>query len=329
MSASSLRVDRNKQAIYRRKYEAKFGPGNYAKIKKIQMLYRRSKTDCSEKEDALRDLLKQFRKNKKTRRDDETEQAMEILNKYKHSYSTASDRKLTFSGLPTVLKHPFSMMISGPSQSGKTTFVNRLIQNKNEMIEPNVKEILWFYGAEGSIEAIKETYPDIQFFPGLPDISQLEKFDSSVNRLMIIDDLMLQKDTARTLSDLFTKSSHHKNISVIFIVQNVFEKALRTASINSKYIVVFKNPRDQTQITTLGTQMFGKGDTLIKKAYSDISKTPHSYLLLDFDQEVNPCKRVRSNIFPDDEENFIYIKKGVACDEEIDNKKAVSCTELP
>ena len=67
--ASSLPADTNKQAIYRRRYEAKFGPGNYAEIKKIQMRCRRSKTDCEEKEDALRDLLKEFRKNKKARRD--------------------------------------------------------------------------------------------------------------------------------------------------------------------------------------------------------------------------------------------------------------------
>ena len=326
MSTSSLRVDRNKPAVYRKKYQTKFGPGNYARLKKIQMRYKRSKTECDEKEDVLRDLLTEFRKNKKPKI--ETEEELEKIANYKHSYSTSNDRKLAFNGLPTTLKHPFSMMVSGPSQSGKTTFVDRLLQHKKEMIQPNVKEILWFYGSEGAIEVIKEKYPDIQFFPGLPDISQLEKFDSSVNRLMIIDDLMLQKETGKILSDLFTKSSHHKNISVIFIVQNVFEKALRTASINSKYIVIFKNPRDQTQITTLGLQMFGKGDTLIKKAYSDISKTPHSYLLLDFDQEVNPCKRVRSNIFPDDEENIIYIKKGVSCDDELDNIKAVSSTEL-
>ena len=329
MSESSLRVNRNKNAIYRRRYQTKFGPGNYAKIKKVQMRYKRSITDCDEKEDGLRDLLKEFSTKKKAQRKEDESGESDLVKQYRHSYSTSSDRKLSFEGLPMVLKHPFSMMISGPSQSGKTTFVGKLLEHKSDMIQPNIKEILWFYGAESSIEAIREKYPNIQFFPGLPDVNQLEKFDSAVNRLMIIDDLMLQKDTPKILSDLFTKSSHHKNISVIFIVQNVFEKALRTASINSKYIVVFKNPRDQSQISTLGTQMFGKGDSLIKKAYSDISQIPHSYLLLDFDQEVNPCKRVRSNIFPDDQENIIYIKKGVGCKDEIDNKKAVSSTELP
>jgi len=49
-------------------------------------------------------------------------------------------------------------------------------------------------------------------------------------------------ETNRSVTDLFTKGSHHRNISEIYIVQNLFNKRKehRTISLNSHYIVVFK-----------------------------------------------------------------------------------------
>ena len=53
------------------------------------------------------------------------------------------------------------------------------------------------------------------------------------------------------VTKLFTKECHHRNISVMFIVQNLFgkKKEQRTISLNSHYLVVFKNPRDASQMT--------------------------------------------------------------------------------
>ena len=44
-----------------------------------------------------------------------------------------------------VFKHPFSCIIAGPSQSGKTTFVVHLIKFRNEMVHPVPKAIIWHY----------------------------------------------------------------------------------------------------------------------------------------------------------------------------------------
>ena len=58
--------------------------------------------------------------------------------------------------------------------------------------------------------------------------------------------------------NLFTKGSHHRNLSVIYIVQNLFHqgKGNRSISLNSHYLVLFKNPRDKLQILTLAKQMY-------------------------------------------------------------------------
>ena len=51
--------------------------------------------------------------------------------------------------------------------------------------------------------------------------------------------------------------------------------------------------------------------------------------MLDFDQKTSECKRVRSQIFPnEDSGNVFYIGKLVQCDNEMNDAKALSVTEL-
>ena len=45
-------------------------------------------------------------------------------------------------------------------------------------------------------------------------------------------------------STLFTKDMHHKNVTVIFVVQNLFKQGRSMRDI----IVLFKSPRDVQQI---------------------------------------------------------------------------------
>jgi hypothetical protein len=70
---------------------------------------------------------------------------------------------------------------------------------------------------------------------------------------MVIDDLQNELGDNVELANLFTKGSHHRRISVIFLQQALFNKSKysRLCSLNCHYMVVFKSPRDQTVISTL------------------------------------------------------------------------------
>ena len=78
------------------------------------------------------------------------------------------------------------------------------------------------------------------------------------NGILVLDDLMGEAVKDQNIVNMFTVGSHHKNISVLFLMQNIFQKGShsRTISINSQYMVLFKNARDQTQIRTLAMQIF-------------------------------------------------------------------------
>ena len=74
-------------------------------------------------------------------------------------------------------------------------------------------------------------------------------------------------------------------------------KKCRIISLNSIYIVVFKNPRDQSQFRHLACQMFPSKPKFLQVAYEDATKDPYRYLFLDFHPNSPEFARVRGNIF--------------------------------
>ena len=103
------------------------------------------------------------------------------------------------------------------------------------------------------------------------------------------------------IKNLFA-NGRHLNLSVVFISQNLFYmgKKCRTISLNSTYIMVFKNPRDQTQIRHLACQMFPSKLKFLQAAYEEETKYPYRYLFLDFHPNSPEFARVCRNILPYD-----------------------------
>jgi GTPase SAR1 family protein len=117
------------------------------------------------------------------------------------------------------LRHPFTAVVSGPTSCGKTVFVFRVIENMNEMITPVPTKIIYCYG---EYQPLFDNYPQIEFQEDLPDTGMFD----GVPTLLILDDLMGEADDA--VIKLFTRVSHHRNVSVIYLTQNIFYKSQRT-----------------------------------------------------------------------------------------------------
>ena len=103
------------------------------------------------------------------------------------------------------------------------------------------------------------------------------------------------------VSELFTKVSQHRDISLVVITQDIFHQApsSRDISLNIKYIVVFKNPRDKTQIVHLARQVHPENISSFHKMYLDVCKYPHTYFFLDLTQSINELLRFRTKIIQD------------------------------
>lgn len=200
------------------------------------------------------------------------------------------------------LQSPFNLAVVGPSQCGKTVFTFKLIEYAHELISPSPTKIIYCYG---DYQDTFSHYPNIYFHEGLPDLNEFVGNTDSI--LLVLDDLM--SETNQETSNLFTKYSHHRNISVVFLTQNLFYKNphARTMSLNTHYIVLFKNFRDATQISTLARQMYPKNSRYMIDAYNDAVKPNYAYLLVDLKPNTDDRVRLRSNIFPDEAPHIAYL----------------------
>src|SRR6478735_3557339 len=199
------------------------------------------------------------------------------------------------------LIHPFTMIVAGPSGSGKTVYTRKLVENTS-LIDPPPQRIVWCYGA---YQKFFNDLKNVEFHDGLPDINS---FDGVQRTLLIIDDLMHAPDDR--VSQIFTRESHHKNISAVYLTQNIFHKSKqnRTMSLNAHYLVLFKNVRDATQISHLAAQMYPGKSKFLVDAYRDATSALFTYLFIDLKPDTDDKIRVRSNIFPD-QTTYVYVSK--------------------
>jgi hypothetical protein len=157
---------------------------------------------------------------------------------------------------------------------------------------------------------VKSDGAAIEFHEGLPRPEDYSN-DPLCPKLVIIDDFMRESSSSEVIVDLFTKGSHHKNLSVILISQNLFHqgRGQRDISLNTNYIVVFKNPRDRAQIRHLARQVYPDDPKFLEEAYYDATSQPHGYLLLDLKQSTPDEYRFRTCIFPEDTVHYVYVPR--------------------
>jgi len=192
-----------------------------------------------------------------------------------------------------MLQHPFTAVVAGPTGCGISQFVLRLRDNAREMIEPAPSRIWYSYG---QYQPTFNNYRQVYFLEGLPQLSDAG-YGGLEPTLLIIDVLMYE--TNELVANTFTKLSHHRNMSVVYLTQNVFgkNKFARTISLNAHYLVLFKYRGDATQFATLARQMYPNSSKFAIEAYKDATSIPRGHLLVDLKPDQDERCRLRTNIF--------------------------------
>ena len=206
------------------------------------------------------------------------------------------------------LEWPSSCIISGPSWAGKTELLFKLITNIRDLYVLQPEQLVYYYG--GPWHSAFTPYKNrVKFISGTPVISD---YEDSKPTLMILDDLLSQcseKSANQVITDIFTRDSHHLNISVLLVTQNFFAPCLRTISLNAQYIVLFRNIRDTNQIGVLARHIYGaKKSQVFMEAYDDATSKPYGYLFVDLHPKSNNLLRLRDQILPN-ELCCVYLSK--------------------
>ena len=205
------------------------------------------------------------------------------------------------------IKVPFSLLINGQSNSGKTEFTINLLKKRNQLIDREIDNICWFFGIES--KSVKQfakeygKYMPIRFIKGLPE--NLEDYiDDAKTNLFIFDDLMEQATQSSVISELFTRGSHHRNISVILIVQDFFyngngnSKFRKTISRNANILCLFCNYLDSNSISTIASRIMPKRVPLFLKIFEKACNESR-YLFIDGKYDTDKDIRLRTNLFED------------------------------
>ena len=203
-------------------------------------------------------------------------------------------------------KHPFTCMVAGPTQAGKTAWVTKFMEECTQLMNPAPEEIYYAYTEWQPVYGRLPAH--VQLSEGLPDISLL-KSSPATPKLLILDDLMQEMKNDKRLTQLFTRGCHHWNLSCIHIVQNIFYEGLRTSRVNAQYLVLMKNPSDKLQAMNLGKQLYPGYQKFFIQVFNDATRQPYGYLLIDLHPRTEEDMRLRTSIFGG--EQVVYIPKNL------------------
>ena len=205
---------------------------------------------------------------------------------------------------------PSNICLYGATQSGKTTFVLRLIEHSDVMFTITPRRILYCYGAWQSSYDQLVMLPNITMHEGIPNRSKIDEFTfDKAPTLLVLDDLLADIVNNSEVHHYVTVMSHHNNMTIIMLMQSIFPKGTyaRTISLNCHYMILFSNKRDRNQVKVLGTQLMPGRGAYFNDSYKKATDTAWGYLVIDIHPRSDTLYELRTRIFPDDEPLIIFV----------------------
>lgn len=200
---------------------------------------------------------------------------------------------------------PFTMLLIGMSNSGKSTYIKKLLEQSEKVFTEKVTRIVYFYNIYQKLfDEMERTVPNITFIQGLPGRTDIEAWAVKEKHLMLVfDDLYFELINSKDMTDLTIMLCHHMNISCIMTSHNIFmsSKFSKTITTNIHYILLF-TLQNRLQLSTLGTQLFchkKKSRNFVTVYDSVMQGDRFSPLIIDLSPKTQDRNyMVRSNVLP-------------------------------
>ena len=201
----------------------------------------------------------------------------------------------------TMIRQPASVIVTGPSGSGKSELVQKLLK-ENTLFDPPPKKVVYCYDRwQPRFDRMKRQ-SNVLFYKGLPPEGALVKwFKADQHGILVLDDLMEESGNDKRVMDLFTKDSHHRGITALYITQDLFPpgKFAKTINRNAHYVICFKSPRDKTGICHLLLQVYPDRWRQVLQLFLKLTSRPFGYFMLDLHPASEDCLRIWSHLTKD------------------------------
>ncbi|KAL5014974.1 hypothetical protein ScPMuIL_009244 [Solemya velum] len=199
-----------------------------------------------------------------------------------------------------VFQHPLTCIVTGPTCCGKTYFLTELLQKIKSKIRPCPQRITWLYKRWQPLYDVilKTVVPRVEFIKGVPvNLEQDSFLNPAVRNLIVLDDMVTEAAKDLRVTDLFTEGSHHRNLSVIALNQNLYFSKDPTQRRNCHYLVLFNNPVDKQPIMSLARQMFPAHPKILLRCFEEAVSQPYGNLVIDLKPTTPEHLRMRTDIF--------------------------------
>ena len=176
---------------------------------------------------------------------------------------------------------PFRICCVAPSGSGKSNFVTNLISLFSQgrgtfglvvIVCKDREEALYKFLASKSDQ--------IQVVEGLHSLPTLDTFDKEVASLVIIDDMMLEKNQEKVCQ--YYIRCRKKNVSIAYLAQSYFviPKVVRS---NSNYLVLLKLSGDRDLNLILRENSLGVDKNTMLNLYKYATREKFSPFIIDIE----------------------------------------------
>jgi hypothetical protein len=205
---------------------------------------------------------------------------------------------------------PTNICLYGATQSGKTTFVLKIIEHVDIMFTIQPQRILYCYGSWQSGYEHLTKADNIKMHDGIPTRATIDEFSyDKTPTLLILDDLLTDIVNNTDVHHYVTVMSHHNNMAIIMLMQSIFPKGTyaRTISLNCHYMILFNNKRDRNQVKVLGSQLMPGRSSYFMHSYKKATHDKWGYLVIDIHPHSDSAYELRTRIFPDDEPLIVFV----------------------
>ena len=231
----------------------------------------------------------------------------------------AEDYSLRVREFPAFV-HPGNMAIFRPSKSGKSTFIKKLVENRDEVFRPSdphmpkkFKSVVYYYGSRWQplFQLLSDEDPSIEFRMGYPQNSMEEEIPAEDRpALVVFDDLESEIEKTPKAANLVTRDSHHLGLFVVIVFQDIFPKGKHSTTIycNVDTLLYFRYSNNDHAIMTRFRNFYSGGNRVrdLMEIYTKWTGERGGYMVIDNhpDQKEKEVFSIRTNIFPEDLRNL-------------------------
>jgi hypothetical protein len=160
-------------------------------------------------------------------------------------------------------------------------------------------------------QSLKKICPKLEIASNLPKGSDIT--GNKLPKLFILDDLSKEiLDYKNNFDEVFTKSSHHQSLSVIYTNQNYFSKSSTLNVIRNCTHQILFFPNELSQLRNISCKYFSTS-TFLENCFDQLEETKKSkkflYLMIEMQTVTEYPKgmNLRSDILPNENGKIIPI----------------------